>query len=50
MVSNTAGAWVKDGVTDQTTNATHVSTANSRLTIFFVCAITVLLCATAIAF
>lgn len=32
MVSNTMGAWVNDGVTDQTTNAAQVSITNNRLT------------------
>lgn len=39
MVSNTVGAWVKDGVKDQIISAMHVSNAISRLdvsVVFFI--------------
>ena len=50
MVSKTVGAWVKDGITDQTTSAMQVSTAKRHFALSFVLIMDLLLCAVDIRF
>lgn len=45
MVSNTLGAWVNDGITDQRINARHVSAPKIALAMVFACLMDVLLTA-----